>query len=281
MNDKKISKIVTLAIIIIMLIPIGIQIKNNLPFRKIKTNYVETAIKLTNNYKLAFIYADSKNEKTEDNKDSLKSIVKKLKENGIEIKTYYIDTKKANQKELEKYSMDKNGSYSFIFNGEILKTVGIDTEIETLNKYFGLYTNTNTDKEFVSYKVAKDAKEFIDLIKRKNDITIAIFGRNNCYYCNQYLPVYNTVAEENNLDIYYFDSMSYSQEEYSKVVNSGLIIPAACTSNRTETPLNELASTPLTLFIKDNKTIDCIAGYTNKASLITKLQTLGIIDIEK
>jgi len=255
-----------------------------------ETKEIKDIISATQNFKLALIYSDNNDKNTKQNIKKLKKILEKyednqvlkqtLKENEKLIKTYYINTDEAPEKDLKKYAINKDGTYTILANGEILKTLDSETTIETIDKYLGLITNTNVDKEFLSYKVAGDANEFTNLIKRKNDITIAIFGRNNCYYCNQYLPVYNTIAEENNLDIYYFDSMSYDKDEFTKVLNSGLKVPAACNKN-VEIGLNELTNTPLTLFIKDNKSIDCIAGYVSKSVLITKLQTLGLIKIEK
>ena len=47
---------------------------------------------------------------------------------------------------------------------------------------------------------------------------MAVFGRNTCFYCNKFKPVYNAVAEKYDLDIYYFDSDNYDSKEYSKII---------------------------------------------------------------
>jgi thioredoxin-related protein len=60
----------------------------------------------------------------------------------------------------------------------------------------------------------------------------------------------------------------------------GLKIPASCSSTGEEVDLQPGFGTPLTLFTKNGKVIDCISGYVNKSELITKLETVGMIDAE-
>ena len=104
-----------------------------------------------------------------------------------------------------------------------------------------------------------------------------VFGRNTCYYCNIFKPVYNEVAAENKLDIYYYDSDSFNSDEYSKILNSGINIPAECTSSKEETPLSSGFGTPLTLYFKNGKVVGCISGYVNKEKLETKLKSVGMM----
>ena len=108
-------------------------------------------------------------------------------------------------------------------------------------------------------------------------VTMAVFGRNSCGWCNKYKPIYNELAKENNIDIYYFDSDAFDKSEYSKILNSGLTIPAKCSKTKVETPLSSGFGTPLTLFTKNGKTIDCISGYTNKSGLTSALKDVGLI----
>jgi thioredoxin-related protein len=135
-------------------------------------------------------------------------------------------------------------------------------------------------EDITYYKVAEDAETYEKLVNKKKTITMAVFGRDNCFYCNQFKAVYNTVAEEYNLDIYYFDSLSYDEDEYQKIMDLGLKIPASCTDGDEDALLSDGFSTPVTLFTKNGKVIDCISGYTNKATLITKLETVGMIKSE-
>ena len=115
------------------------------------------------------------------------------------------------------------------------------------------------------------------VIKSKN-VIMTVFGRNSCYWCNKFKPVYNEVAQEQNVEIYYIDSDSFDKDEYNKILNSGLNIPAKCTeSKEKDLPLSSGFGTPLTIFTKKGKEIDCIGGYVNKASLESKLKSVGMI----
>ena len=56
-----------------------------------------------------------------------------------------------------------------------------------------------------------------------------------------------------------------------------LIVPAKCSSEGKEFKLSDGFGTPLTLFTKDGKVVDCISGYVNRSSLIDKLKTNNMI----
>ena len=134
---------------------------------------------------------------------------------------------------------------------------------------------TSSNEKFNS-KTVSTYKEFMKIYKSKK-VTMHVFGRNTCYYCNIFKPIYNEVAAENNLDIYYYDSDSFNSDEYSKILNSGINIPAECTSSKEETPLSSGFGTPLTLYLKNGKVVGCISGYVNKEKLETKLKSVGMM----
>lgn len=72
------------------------------------------------------------------------------------------------------------------------------------------------------------------VIKSKK-VIMTVFGRNSCYWCNKFKPIYNEVAKEQGADIYYIDSDSFNKDEYNKILNSGLNIPAKCTESKEKT----------------------------------------------
>lgn len=274
-------KLIGIAVIIVLFIPIIMDIIQNMSLREIDLKEVSKVIEETNGYKFALVYADSSDkEETEETKKNVKEILENYTSQESAIASYYIDTKEISQSDLESYDLTEEGTYLFISNGEIIKTQNANIEMKLVESYIKEYTSNGIDESVKHYKVAEDSESFLKLVKRKKTITVAVFGRNNCYYCNQYLPVYNTVSEENDIDIYYFDSVTYDSDEYSEVLNSGLKIPASCSGTGEETSLSELSSTPLTIFTKNGKVIDCIDGYTTKAKLIAKFQTLGLIEME-
>ena len=124
--------------------------------------------------------------------------------------------------------------------------------------------------------MAANYKEYKKVVDSKK-VTMSVFGYDGCGYCVMYKPVYNDVASEYKLDIYYFNSDTYDSTEYSKIRNSGLKIPKACNNQGKDIALSEPFGTPLTLFTKNGKVIDCISGYVEKETLVAKLKTVGMI----
>ena len=160
--------------------------------------------------------------------------------------------------------------------GGLQKTLGVNASKEQLVSLVDAYYNATLTKSTTFYKVAKNASEYAKLVNSK-DVTVAVFGRNSCYHCNVFKPIYNAVAEKYNVDIYYFDSDSYNEKEYKKIMDLGLKIPAKCTESGTEALLSGGFGTPLTIITKNGKTIDCISGRDTRAGLIAKLSENGLI----
>ena len=131
-------------------------------------------------------------------------------------------------------------------------------------------------KEVVNYKTVSTYEEYKKIVD-SDEITMAVFGRNSCTWCNKYKPVYDEVAGEYNVNIYYFDSDSFNKDEYKKIRNMGLKILASCNSEGVEKDLSDDFGTPLTLFTQKGETIDCIGGYVDKDALVDKLKSVGMI----
>ena len=262
-----------------MLIPIIGDIIQSNALKRITAADFEKFVSDTSNYKLGVLYIG------EDNKDikkSINSIVNEYKDNkaGIEVSAYFMDASKLSDAD-ELSILGTTGistGYVFAVNGEVLKTEPKAITNSKLKSYVKEFTSNGIDDELKHYKVVETADEYKALVKAKKTITMAVFGRDTCAWCNLFKPVYNIVAEEYNVDIYYFDSDSYNTDEYTKIMNMGLTLPASC-NNGTEKKLSDGFGTPLTIFTKNGKVIDCIStGYMNKTALITKLKTVGLIE---
>ena len=78
--------------------------------------------------------------------------------------------------------------------------------------------------------------------------------------------------EKYDLNVYYFDSDSYNLEQYKKIINMNLTVPSKF-NNGVQFKLSEGFGTPLTIITKNNKVIDCISGYVNRARLIETLKS--------
>lgn len=280
-KGKAIKLVIVIGIVLIMFIPIFIDMSENRLLKSVKLDGLEKAVSDTANYGYAIIYVNnSDTDNINEKKKELKTIVEKYKSKDEKsISIYFLDSKelKSAQSAISGITLDgsKEG-YVFIANGEILYQTDKTLDKKTLEKYVSLYTASGVSKDLINYKVAKNAKEYLNLVNSKKT-TMAVFGRTNCYYCQQFMPVFNTVAKEYKLDIYYFDSLKFEEKEYNKIMNAGLKVPASCSENGKEAKLESGFGTPLTIFTKKGKVVDCISGYNTKADLTKKLKTVGMI----
>ena len=278
-------KIAVVVVILIMLIPIFSDISKRSAYNQIEIKDFDSKVNSTATYGFALIYVGKDDEA---NKESIKKIVDKYVAPKKSVEVYFMDIDKLKSEDILKIGNNSNFSEAYVFasNGEIIKTYTGHLSETLLDAYVSEYSvayDSNNDvvpinARLVHYKVSENAAAYKKLVTNKKLVTMAVFGRDNCYYCNQFKPVYNTVAEEYDLDIYYFNSLSYDKDEYEKIMDMGLVIPAQCNNNKQESLLADGFGTPLTLFTKNGKVIDCISGYVNKSSLITKLKTVGLIE---
>ena len=72
-----------------------------------------------------------------------------------------------------------------VVSGDKQKTLSSTATTESLIASVDAYYNANFTSTNTSYKIAKDAATFEKLVDSK-DITVAVFGRDTCYYCNIY-----------------------------------------------------------------------------------------------
>lgn len=126
------------------------------------------------------------------------------------------------------------------------------------------------------YKVAANAKEYLDLVKSKK-YTVAVIGYAGCSYCNLYLPVINKVAKENDLSIYYFDSDNYDETEFQKVINLDFEIPAKCNTKGEVKTMTQGFAKPMTLITNNGRLVDCIKGYVKEEVLIDTLSKYKLV----
>lgn len=139
-----------------------------------------------------------------------------------------------------------------------------------------LYYNGIISEDAKSYKVAENYNSYKTIVN-SDETTMAVFGRNSCGWCNKFKPVYNAIAEKYDIDIYYFDSDNYNSSDYDKIVHMDLTVPSKCSSDGKEFKLSDGFGTPLTVFTKNGKIVDCISGYKDRASLIKILKDNEII----
>jgi len=267
MKNKSKTWIIVLAVVIVLMLPILIDFIGN---SKIKEITYDKFLDVKDNNENAVIYVGNLSQDSYDSTvDTLKDVIGNATSTDYssDYAVYSIDSSELTEEEIA--NLGTSNGYLFMVEGDIQKTLTSATE-DYLVDLVDAYYNANFNSENSSYKVAKNAKEYEKLVNSK-DITVAVFGRDTCYYCNIYKPVYNAVAEKYGLDIYYFDSDNYDSKEYQKILKLGLTIPAECNSTGEESLLSDGFGTPLTLITQKGKTIDCISGYVNRETLVAKL----------
>lgn len=183
------------------------------------------------------------------------------------------------------YNVKKSTDIEKLVGENVVAAIIIEGDIQEVYTRYDKKTLTNDVKRYIigditsdnaSYKAAKNFKEFKKIVK-SDEVNVAVFGRESCFYCNKFKPVYNAVAEKYDIDIYYFDSDSYDATQYNKIINMDLTVPSKCSSDGTEFKLSDGFGTPLTLITKKGKVIDCISGYVNRSKLIETLKTNELI----
>lgn len=275
MEKKSKTWIIVLVVCAVLLLPIIIDYIGN---SKIKEIAYDEYLDVLENKENALIYVgDLSADSYDDTVDVLKGVMSGATETDYssEYAIYSIDSTELTSEESAK--IGTASGYVFMISGDKQKVLTSSATTDYLIDLVDAYYNANFTSNNTSYKVAEDAKAYEKLVDSKN-VTVAVFGRNTCYYCNIYKPVYNAVAEKYNVDIYYFDSDSYDAEEYEKVLKLGLKIPAECNSSGKEALLSDGFGTPLTILTKKGKTIDCISGYVDRDTLIAKLTENKLIE---
>lgn len=285
MKGKMAKLSIILLIIVALMIPIFMDVISNTVLETIEYSQLSETISATSSYEFKLIYvapssAENIKETKKEVKDTVSSFTSVTDESKLVAVYMDYDALTAGEKNAVFGNSNEKTAYMFVTNGELLETKTGSMSTSELSKYTSLYSGNGMSSDLTSYKVPENAEAYKKLVDRKKTVTMAVFGRETCFYCNQFKIVYNNVAKEKNLDIYYFDSDSYNSDEYNKVMDLGLKIPASCSSTKKEIDLQPGFGTPLTLFTKNGKVIDCIDGYVTKSTLLTKLETVGMLESE-
>ena len=266
MNSKLKSWIIAIIVIIILLIPIFVDYFNANNISSIKK--YDSFSELVNKGGFIVSYVGDSSETYESKKEIMLNLKKQYNTDSTPAEFDFIAFDKLSDEDTWIITNEKSTIY--LSNDELSET--------ELSKLVNKYLNHVVEEDEIAYKTVSTYAEYMKVIKSKNTI-MTVFGRNSCYYCNKFKPVYNDIAKEKNIDIYYIDSDSFDKDEYEKIMKSELVIPAKCTdSKEKDLPLSSGFGTPLTIFTKKGKSVDCISGYVNSASLESKLKSVGMID---
>lgn len=118
--------------------------------------------------------------------------------------------------------------------------------------------------------------EYNRIINEKKN-TFIVFGKENCGFCKKYKPVLDKISAKYGVDVVYINMTLLNEDDYYNILNSDLTIPAKCAKEGTEIKLKNGFGTPLSLFVNQGKTYDCIRGYKDFETLEILLKTIGYI----
>ena len=266
MKKKNISYgwIISIVILIILFIPIISDFIKSQKIDIITVDDIAIKVKAGESF---LVYSGELDKKTR--KELRKMRDKTRNEVSYDYGVYNI----LDEKELNEY-YGEDTKIALVIEGDIQKTYSkYDKSI--LEKDVLVYLVNDINDSNRSYKVFDNFNAYKKQIK-KDEVTMIVYGYDGCGYCNRFQPVYNAVANKYNLDIYYFNSNKYDSKEYEKVINYDLTIPGKCGKGE-DFKLSDGFGTPLTIFTKKGKVVDCIGGYVDRAALIEKLKEVKMI----
>lgn len=274
MKSKLKSWIFGVLIVAILALPIVVDYFNN---KKVAIISYDKYSQLVTNGDFALVYfGDTKDS---DYTDVNQTLVETRKEFDVNVNAFdytkLSDTEKSEFLKANNLDETTNG-WIFIKDGSVQYIQVGDTNKTKLDSLVDKYYNGIIPEEEIAYKVPTDSAAYKKIVNSK-DVNMSVFGKTSCSWCTKFKLVYNEVASESKVNIYYFDSDVYNQDEYDKILKMGLKIPAACSDSGAAVPLENGFGTPLTLFTKNGKVIDCISGYVNKETLETKLKSVGML----
>lgn len=271
MNKKLKGWIFGLIVLLLLMIPI---ISDYYKSKDVEIISYNEYLEFMSSPDFTIVYFGNPTEESYSNvKESLSTARKDFE---LNVKTLDSSALSDNEKEELSAAFEYESGYIFIQDYEVVYTHEGDITDEKLEVIINKYLNNIIPEDEISYKVAKDYAAYKKIVDGKK-VAMAVLGRDTCPACNYYKPIYNDVAAEYEVDIYYFDSDSYEETEYNKLLNSGLKIPKECNDSGKAVSLSELNAVPLTIFTKNGKVINCISGVESKDGLVAKLKDVGMI----
>ena len=129
-------------------------------------------------------------------------------------------------------------------------------------------------------KGAKNANTFDEIMAyiSENEEHMIILGQTGCSHCEHYKLVLEEASREYDFEYLYIDIKALDYVDQESLMNSNIIIPGKCRNDGKDAPVSAGFATPLTIFTKNKTSYDCIRGYVDKTTLISKLQELSFIN---
>lgn len=274
MKGKVKNIVIALVIVAILLVPIIADYVKN---KGVEIIAYDRYSELLNSGKFSLIYYG--NTESDDFANISETLLEMKNEYDIDVKAVNFDKLNEDEKSEMFILNDKIEAESGLLFIDLGTTKYIhegDISNNDLKVLIEKYSKSIIPEDEILYKIAKNATDYKKIINSKN-VVMSVFGTTTCGWCNNFKVVYNDLANEYKLNIYNFDSDTYNETEYNKIMKLGLKVPKQCTQTGEAQLLSEISSTPLTIFTKKGKVIDCISGYLPTQSLEAKLKSVGMI----
>lgn len=169
-----------------------------------------------------------------------------------------------NDLKTDKVSYD-NSVLVIVDNGKV--TDGLDKNLDKTDDIYNFLKeagfikftcNTQTDEEYTN--LARLTYDQYECLYNGDEPFVVILTQSTCGYCEQFLPVINEYAGENDLPVYFLEIDTMDNNDMQDVISSLSYFDD-----------NDSWGTPLTLAIKDKKVVTQISGYTNDTTTIDNL----------
>ena len=185
---------------------------------------------------------------------------------------YYLSDEVSNtdlkniKKELKtnKVSYD-NTSLVVVEKGKVVE--GMEKNLNKSDKIYdfleevGLVKFACNAQSYSEYEnLAKLTYEQYDCLYDGDNPFVVVITQSTCGYCEQFLPVINEYAGENNVPVYFLEIDTMDSDESNKIFSSLSYFEE-----------NTDWGTPLTLAIKDKKVVTELSGYTSDTSAIDSI----------
>lgn len=263
------KKIIILVCIISLIIGIFIYYTYN--NSKIKNITMDDIVSTYKNNNYTVIYTGELN-------DDIKKLFKEWKQTYL-LKGYKIDISDEDLNSyLSTYNLSVTSTPAFIFydNKGILGVIDSTIDKDSYEKYIRKYLYNEIPQDEIAYKTTT-VDQYIKKVNSK-DLTLAIIGEDSCSYCKMLLPVINEIAKNKNIDIYYFNKTTMSDSDFNTLTNINFTIPAKCTTTGEDTQMNRGFAKPMALITQNGELKDCILGYYDYDTYVSKLKEAGILE---
>lgn len=98
-----------------------------------------------------------------------------------------------------------------------------------------------------------------------NDAFIVVIERAGCSYCIQYMPIIEEVAKEKKIPLYYIDTDTLTNDEYTSLSTTNSYLK------------KNSWGTPTTLFMLGDRVLDTIGGYVDKETFLKFIDNRVVI----